>query len=179
MSLSCGGRTSFRDSSNISWVPDTTYVTTGKTTTITYSEGSSSLNISARFFPNSGRRKCYRIPANNSTTLVLVRAKFVYKNYDGLGKPPKFYVSIGTSIASTINLAEDDPWSEEFLWTVNMDTLPFCLIAMPKGGSPVISSLEIRPLPQGAYTNGMKEFPNKLLRKSYRIDCGHSNDSIR
>ncbi|KAL9303338.1 hypothetical protein ACSQ67_020601 [Phaseolus vulgaris] len=179
LSLSCGGRTSFRDSSNISWVPDTTYVTTGKTTTITYSEGSSSLNISARFFPNSGRRKCYRIPANNSTTLVLVRAKFVYKNYDGLGKPPKFYVSIGTSIASTINLAEDDPWSEEFLWTVNMDTLPFCLIAMPKGGSPVISSLEIRPLPQGAYTNGMKEFPNKLLRKSYRIDCGHSNDSIR
>ncbi|WVZ16266.1 hypothetical protein V8G54_009248 [Vigna mungo] len=178
-SLSCGGRTSFRDSSNISWVPDTTYVTTGKTTTITYSDGSNSLNISARFFPNSRRRKCYRIPANNSTTLVLVRAKFVYKNYDGLGKPPKFYVSIGTSIAATINLAEDDPWSEEFLWTVNMDTLSFCLIAMPEGGSPVISSLEIRPLPQGAYTNGMTDFPNKLLKKSYRIDCGHSNDSIR
>jgi len=180
LSLSCGGRTSFRDSSNISWVPDTTYVTTGKTATITYSDGSNnSLNISARFFPNSRRRKCYRIPANNSTALVLVRAKFVYKNYDGLGKPPKFYVSIGTSIAATINLAEDDPWSEEFLWTVNMDTLSFCLIAMPGGGSPVISSLEIRPLPQRAYTNGMTDFPNKLLRKSYRIDCGHSNDSIR
>ncbi|XP_017440844.1 probable LRR receptor-like serine/threonine-protein kinase At5g48740 isoform X1 [Vigna angularis] len=178
-SLSCGGRTSFRDSSNISWVPDTTYVTTGKTTTITYSDGSNSLNISARFFPNSRRRKCYRIPVNNSTTLVLVRAKFVYKNYDGLGKPPKFYVSIGTSIAAAINLAEDDPWSEEFLWTVNMDTLSFCLIAMPEGASPVISSLEIRPLPQGAYTNGMTDFPNKLLKKSYRIDCGHSKDSIR
>ncbi|RDY10601.1 putative LRR receptor-like serine/threonine-protein kinase, partial [Mucuna pruriens] len=179
LSLSCGGRTSFRDSSNISWIPDTTYITTGKTTTINYSDGSSSLNIPARFFPNSGRRKCYRIPANNSTTLVLVRAKFVYKNYDGLGKPPKFSVSVGTAIAATINLAESDPWSEEFLWTVNKDTLPFCLIAIPKGGSPVISSLEIRPLPQGAYTNGMADFPNKLLRKSYRIDCGYSNDSIR
>ncbi|TKY68624.1 LRR receptor serine/threonine-protein kinase [Spatholobus suberectus] len=179
LSLSCGGRTSFRDSSNILWVPDTTYITTGKITTITYSDGSSSLNISARFFPNSRRRKCYRIPANNSTTLVLVRAKLVYKNYDGQGKPPKFSVSIGTAIAATIDLAEDDPWSEEFLWTVNKDTLVFCLNAIPNGGSPIISSLEIRALPQGAYTNGMADFPNKLLRKSYRIDCGHSNDSIR
>ncbi|XP_029124668.1 probable LRR receptor-like serine/threonine-protein kinase At5g48740 isoform X2 [Cajanus cajan] len=179
LSLSCGGRTSLRDSSNISWVPDSTYITSGKTTTITYSDGSSSLNISARFFSNSRRRKCYRIPANNSTTVVLVRAKFVYKNYDGLGKPPKFSVSVGTAIAATINLAESDPWSEEFLWTVNKDTLSFCLIAIPKGGSPVISSLEIRPLPQGAYTNGMTNFPNKLLRKSYRIDCGHSNESLR
>ncbi|RZB60260.1 probable LRR receptor-like serine/threonine-protein kinase At5g48740 isoform X1 [Glycine soja] len=179
LSLSCGGRTSFRDTSNISWVPDTSYITTGKTTTITYSDDSSALNISARFFLNSRRRKCYRIPVNNSTTLVLVRATFLYKNYDGLGKPPKFSASIGTAIAATINLAESDPWSEEFLWTVNKDTLSFCLNAIPKGGSPVISSLEIRPLPQGAYTNGMADFPNKLLRKSYRIDCGHSNGSIR
>ncbi|KAL2319246.1 hypothetical protein Fmac_028215 [Flemingia macrophylla] len=179
LSLSCGGRTSLRDSSKILWVPDTTYITSGKTTTISYSDGSSSFNNSARFFPNSGRRKCYRIPANNSTTLVLVRAKFLYKNYDGLRKPPKFSVSVGTAIAITINLAESDPWSEEFLWTVNEDTLIFCLIAIPKGGSPVISSLEIRPLPQGAYTNGMTNFPNKLLRKSYRIDCGHSNESLR
>ncbi|KAG4940846.1 hypothetical protein JHK87_044717 [Glycine soja] len=169
----------FRDTSNISWVPDTSYITTGKTTTITYSDDSSALNISARFFLNSRRRKCYRIPVNNSTTLVLVRATFLYKNYDGLGKPPKFSASIGTAIAATINLAESDPWSEEFLWTVNKDTLSFCLNAIPKGGSPVISSLEIRPLPQGAYTNGMADFPNKLLRKSYRIDCGHSNGSIR
>ncbi|KAK7286812.1 hypothetical protein RJT34_22075 [Clitoria ternatea] len=179
LSLSCGGRTRFKDSSNISWVPDTTFIATGKTASITYSDGSSTMNISARFFRNSRRRNCYRIPVNNATTLVLVRAKFVYKNCDGLGKPPKFSVSIGTTIAATINLAEDDPWSEEFLWTVNKDTLSFCLNAIPKGGSPVISSLEIRPLPQGAYTNGMEDFPNKLLRKSYRIDCGHTNDSIR
>ncbi|XP_057458612.1 probable LRR receptor-like serine/threonine-protein kinase At5g48740 isoform X2 [Lotus japonicus] len=158
---------------------DTTYITTGKTTTITYSDGTSSLNISARFFPDSRNRKCYRIPLNNATTLVLVRAKFVYKNYDGLGQPPTFFVSIGTALAAKVNLTENDPWSEEFLWTVNKDTLAFCLNAIPNGGSPVISSLEIRPLPQGAYTSGMQDFPNKLLRKSYRIDCGHNNDFIR
>lgn len=179
LSLSCGGRTSFNDSSSISWSPDTTFITTGKITTITYNNGASRSNVSARFFPNPRGRKCYRIPVNNATSLVLVRAKFVYKNCDGLGRPPTFSVSLGTAIAATINLAKDDPWTEEFLWTVNKDTLLFCLVATPSGGSPVISSLEIRPLPHGAYTSGMEDFSNKLLRKSYRIDCGHTNESIQ
>lgn len=52
--------------------------------------------------------------------------------------------------AAKVNLTENDPWSEEFLWTVNKDTLAFCLYAIPNGGSPIISSLEIRPLPQGS-----------------------------
>ncbi|XP_057743902.1 probable LRR receptor-like serine/threonine-protein kinase At5g48740 [Arachis stenosperma] len=179
LSLSCGGRKSFIDSNNISWVPDTNYITTGKTTTITYTDGSVSTNVSARFFSNSRRRKCYRIPMNNATNLVLVRANFVYKNYDGLAVPPTFSVSLGTSIAATVNLSEHDPWTEEFLWMVNKDTLPLCLIAVSDGGSPVISSLEIRPLPRAAYMNAMADFPNKLLRKSYRIDCGYTGHSIR
>lgn len=116
---------------------------------------------------------------NNETTLILLRAKFVYKNYDGLGKPPTFYVSLGTAIAAKINLAKKDPWTEEFLWSVNKDTLPFCLNSVPSGGSPVISLLEIRPLPKGSYTRGKEDFPDKLLRMSYRIDCGHINESIR
>ena len=177
--MSCGGTTSFSDSSIISWVPDATYVTSGKTTTINYSDSSYSKNVSARFFPHSRGRACYRIPVSNATTLVLVRAKFVYKNYDGLEKPPTFSVSLGTAIGANINLTKVDPWTEEFLWTVNKETLPFCLNAIPSGGSPVISSLEIRPLPKGSYTNGREDFPNKLLRKSYRIDCGHTNESIQ
>ncbi|MED6106121.1 hypothetical protein PIB30_002014 [Stylosanthes scabra] len=180
LSLSCGGRKSFNDSNNISWVPDTNYITTGKTTTINYTDhGSISKNVSARFFSNSRRRKCYRIPMNNATNLVLVRANFMYKNYDGLAVPPRFSVSVGTSIAATVDLSEHDPWIEEFLWTVNKDTLPFCLVSVPDGGSPVISSLEIRSLPRAAYMNAMADFPNKLLRKSYRIDCGYTGDSIR
>ncbi|KAK2414183.1 putative LRR receptor serine/threonine-protein kinase [Trifolium repens] len=179
LSLSCGGKTSFNDSSNISWFQDTPYITTGKTTTINYNDGSLSTNISARFFPYSRRHACYRIPVNNATSLILVRAKFVYKNYDGHRKPPTFYVSLGTAIAAKINLAKNDPLIEEFLWEVNKDTLVFCLNSIPNGGSPIISLLEIRPLPKGSYIKGKEDFPNKLLRMSYRIDCGHINESIR
>ncbi|XP_054784698.1 probable LRR receptor-like serine/threonine-protein kinase At5g48740 isoform X2 [Prosopis cineraria] len=178
LSLSCGGRTSFNDSSNISWTPDTAYISTG-TTAISYNDNDSSSYVSLRFFPDSQGRKCYKLPLTNVTSLVLVRAKFVYNNYDGLEHPPTFSVSLGTAIAAIVNLTKDDPWTEEFLWTVNTDTLPFCLLAASHGGFPVISSLEIRPLPPGAYTNGMEYFSNKLLRKSYRIDCGYTNESIR
>ncbi|KAJ7961525.1 putative Kinase [Quillaja saponaria] len=179
LSLSCGGRTSFIDSSNISWVTDTAYISTGNTATINYIEGTSSSSIPVRFFPDSAGRKCYRIPVKNTTSLVLVRAQFVYKNYDGLGKPPKFSVSLGTAITATINLAKLDPWTEEFIWTVTRETLSLCLNTIPNGGSPVISSLELRPLPQGSYTRDMKDFPSKLLRKSYRINCGYTNGSLR
>lgn len=171
MSISCGGTTSYVDSLNISWVPDGEYVSTGNI--------SSSSSVPIRVFPDSQGRECYRLPVNNVSSLVLVRAQFQYKNYDGLGKPPAFSVSLGTAITSTINLTANDPWTEEFVWPVNKDTLSFCLLAIPDGGSPVISSLEVRPLPQGAYASGMGDFPNKSLKKSYRINCGYPNGSLR
>ncbi|KAK2649246.1 hypothetical protein Ddye_016735 [Dipteronia dyeriana] len=172
LSLSCGGTKSYIDSSNISWVSDSAYINTGNTT-------STIDNVPLRFFPDFQGRKCYRLPVKNVASLVLVRARFVYKNYDGLSKPPSFSVSLGTAIATTIDLATNDPWTPEFLWPVNKDTLSFCLHSIPDGGSPVISSLEVRPQPQFAYQTGMEDFPNHLLWKRYRINSGHVNASLR
>ncbi|KAK0583416.1 hypothetical protein LWI29_036747 [Acer saccharum] len=173
LSLSCGGTKSYIDSSQISWVSDSAYINTGNTT-------STIDNVPLRFFPDFQGRKCYRLPVKNVSSLVLVRARFVYKNYDGLSKPPSFSASLGTAIATTIDLATNDPWTPEFVWPVNnKDTLSFCLHSIPDGGSPVISSLEVRPQPLFAYQTGMEDFPNHLLRKSYRINSGHVNASLR
>lgn len=179
LSLSCGGTANYVDSSNISWLSDSAYISTGNTTIINYVEGTSSLSAPIRFFPDSQVKACYRLPVKNVSSLVLVRAKFLYRNYDGLNKPPSFSVSLGTAIASTINLATNDPWTEEFVWPIIKNTILFCLHRVPDGGSPVISSLEIRPLPQGAYHNGSGDSPSKFLRKSYRINSGYTNGSIR
>ncbi|KAL5794798.1 hypothetical protein ACOSP7_003392 [Xanthoceras sorbifolium] len=175
LSLSCGGTKSYIDSFNISWVSDSAYINTGNTTTTTDNVG----GVSLRFFPDFQGRKCYGLSVKNVSSLVLVRAQFVYKNYDGLSKPPSFSVSLGTAIATTIDLATNDPWTEEFLWPVDKDTLSFCLHSIPDGGFPVISSLEVRPQPQGAYQTGMEKISNKLLRKSYRINSGYVNGSLR
>lgn len=177
LSLSCGGTTTFIDSSNISWIPDTDYIVAGNTSTVDNSKGSSSSNDHVRFFPDPRARKCYKLPLKNSSSSVLIRAQFVYKNYDKLGKPPTFSVSIGTAITATVNLNSHDPWIEEFVWPVNKETVSFCLHSIPQGGSPLISSLELRPMPRGAYDNGL--LPSQALRKSYRINCGYTNGSLR
>ncbi|XP_058198058.1 probable LRR receptor-like serine/threonine-protein kinase At5g48740 [Rhododendron vialii] len=179
LSLSCGGMTSFVDSSNLTWVSDGNYVSIGNTATASFVEGTSSSQLPIRFFPNSPGRKCYRLPVRNISSSILVRTQFVYKNYDGLSKPPAFSVSLGTAISTTINLSRTDPWTEEFIWLVNKDILPLCLQSLPDAGFPVISTLEVRPLPEGAYRTGMEDFSNKFLRKSYRISCGCNNVSLR
>uniref|UniRef100_A0A6N2NDS8 non-specific serine/threonine protein kinase n=1 Tax=Salix viminalis TaxID=40686 RepID=A0A6N2NDS8_SALVM len=181
LSLSCGGTTDYVDASNISWVSDGAYISSGESTSIDYIEGTSSSNSPLRFFPDDKSPKCYKLPVkkNMSSSMVLVRARFVYKNYDRLGKPPVFSVSLGTAFTSTVDLTSNDPWTEEFLWPVNYkDSLSFCLHSVPHGGSPVISSLEVRPFPRGAYHAGMEDFPNKSLRKAYRINSG-CNESLR
>ncbi|XP_057480750.1 probable LRR receptor-like serine/threonine-protein kinase At5g48740 isoform X1 [Actinidia eriantha] len=177
LSLSCGG-TSFVDSSNIKWVSDSDYVTIGNTATVNFVEGTEYSQVPVRFFPNSPGRKCYRLPVNVSSS-VLVRAQFAYKNYDSLDTPPAFSVSLGTAISTTVNLTSTDPWTEEFIWPVNKDSLPLCLQSIPGAGFPVISTLEVRPLPQGAYKTGLEDFPNNFLRKSYRINCGYNDGSLR
>ncbi|KAK1420603.1 hypothetical protein QVD17_22325 [Tagetes erecta] len=180
-SISCGGAMNFVDSNNISWEPDSGYITKGNTTTVNLNSSATS-STSLRFFPDSGTRKCYKLPMNYKAlaSLILVRANFVYKNYDGLQQPPLFSVSLGTAIAANINLAVKDPWVEEFIWQPNnREILLLCLNSVPNGGYPVISSIEIRPVPQGGYYSGMEDFANKLLRKCYRINCGYTNGSIR
>ncbi|KAL2488173.1 putative LRR receptor-like serine/threonine-protein kinase [Forsythia ovata] len=177
LSLTCGGTTSYVDSYNISWIPDADYISTGNITSV---EGASSFRLPVRFFPDSQGRNCYRLPPiTNVTSLVLVRTQFVYKNYDGLGKPPVFSVSLGTAMVTTVNLTRTDPWIEEFIWPANKEVLPLCFHSTPNGGFPVISSLELRPLPQGAYNTALGDSIYKLLRKSYRINCGYTDGSLR
>ncbi|KAK6141836.1 hypothetical protein DH2020_024420 [Rehmannia glutinosa] len=179
LSLTCGGNTNYVDSSNISWTPDGYYVTTGNMTNVVFPEGTSSTSLPVRFFPDSSGRNCYRLPIQNTSSLILVRTQFVYKNYDGLKKPPVFSVSLGTAMTTTVNLAHTDPWIEEFIWPANKDVLPLCFHAIPNGGFPVISSLELRPLPQGAYRSAVGDSNDKLLKKSFRINCGYNDGPLR
>jgi len=179
LSLSCGGTSTLVDSSNITWVSDGSYVTTGNVTTVEFVEDTLSSQAPVRFFPDFPGRKCYRLPVKDLPSSVLVRAQFVYKNYDRLSKPPAFSVSLGTAISATINLTDTDPWTEEFIWPVSQDVLPVCLQSIPNAGFPVISKLEVRPLPEGAYRTGLEDFPNKFLRKSYRMNCGYNNGSLQ
>ncbi|KAL0658378.1 hypothetical protein Bca4012_078963 [Brassica carinata] len=178
LSLSCGG-SSYTAAYNISWVSDNDYIETGNTTAVTYIEGTSTSTVPIRFFPDSQSRQCYKLPVRKDLSSVLIRATFVYRNYDSQNQPPVFRVSLGRSVTSTVDLRTKDPWIEELVWPVNKDSLSLCLLAVKGRGSPVISSLEVRPLPLGAYRNSLEDSPNVILRRSYRINSGYTNGTIR
>lgn len=143
-------------------------------------EGASTTSVPIRFFPDSRGRQCYKLPVKKKDlSSVLVRANFVYRNYDSQNSPPAFHVSIGRRITTTVDLRTNDPWIEELVWPVNEDSLMLCLLAVKGRGIPVISSLEVRPLPSGAYRNSLEGSPNVVLRRSYRINSGYTNGTIQ
>lgn len=76
---------------------------------------------------------------------------------------------------SLVNLTKLDPWVEEFIWRVQKGALRFCLHSLANGGFPVISSLEMRPLPDGAYSSNLDGLGGSLLRKRFRINCGYGH----
>lgn len=178
LSLSCGG-SSYTAANNISWVSDNDYIETGNTSMVTYIEGTSTSTVPIRFFPDSRGRQCYKVPVRKDLSSVLIRGKFVYRNYDSQNSPPAFHVSLGRRITGTVDLRTNDPWIEELVWPVNKDSLLLCLLAVRGRGIPVISSIEVRPLPLGAYRNNLEESPNIILRRSYRINSGYTNGTIR
>uniref|UniRef100_A0A1J3ELI2 non-specific serine/threonine protein kinase n=3 Tax=Noccaea caerulescens TaxID=107243 RepID=A0A1J3ELI2_NOCCA len=179
LSLSCGG-SSYTTAYNISWVSDNDYIETGNTSTVTFMEENSTSSVPIRFFPDSRGRQCYKLPVKKKDlSSVLIRAKFVYRNYDSQNSPPAFHVSLGRRITTTVDLRTNDPWIEELVWPVNEDSLMLCLLAVKGRGIPVISSLEVRPLPLGAYRNSLEGSPNVVLRRSYRINSGYTNGAIQ
>lgn len=176
LSLSCGGSTVYTDPLNLTWIPDTAYVTTGYASSASSIYAKSPTRSPLRFFPTSDRQapNCYKLPTKNFS-VILIRSKFSYNNYDGKEKPPAFLVSLGTTNVSLVNLTKLDPWIEEFIWRVQKDTHRFCLHSLANGGFPVISSLEMRPLPDGAYSSNLDVFGDSLLRKRFRINCGYDH----
>ncbi|KAG2261150.1 hypothetical protein Bca52824_068229 [Brassica carinata] len=100
LSLSCGG-SSYTAAYNISWVSDNDYIETGNTTAVTYIEGTSTSTVPIRFFPDSQSRQCYKLPVRKDLSSVLIRATFVYRNYDSQNQPPAFRVSLGRSELET------------------------------------------------------------------------------
>ncbi|CAA0308877.1 unnamed protein product [Arabidopsis thaliana] len=115
-----------------------------------------------RYFPN-GIRNCYNLNVTQDTR-YLVRAGFMYGNYNGLDSPPEFDLYIGRTWWETISTMGDPDtnWaslrseqrgygtSSEIIHTPKSNTLQICLVRT-NDGIPFISVLELRPLSNNIY----------------------------
>ncbi|CAF2334974.1 unnamed protein product [Brassica napus] len=98
-----------------------------------------------RYFPN-GTRNCYNLSVEKGRN-HLIRAYFIYANYDGFDINPNFDLYLGPNLWDTIDLQEQ----------VNGTTTPF------------ISTLEIRPMGNDTYitdSGSLKFFFRRYLTES-------------
>ncbi|RZS14591.1 hypothetical protein BHM03_00046302, partial [Ensete ventricosum] len=156
ISIDCGNsKSDYVDhSTNITYVSDDRFIDVGSDFYIQSNYINSSvptLQLNLRSFPD-GVRNCYTLPVPPNST-YLVRATFMYGNYDG-GKNSQiiqFDLHIGVDHWKTMTISDPSAiYTAEALSLATANSTSVCLIDTG-GGTPFISSLELRPFENGDY----------------------------
>ncbi|XP_050119800.1 probable LRR receptor-like serine/threonine-protein kinase At4g29180 isoform X10 [Malus sylvestris] len=185
ISIDCGSPSKLYEDTdtNITYSPDGDYIDTGINQNISsefmYPKNPNlPLPLSdLRSFPQ-GNKNCYTLkPEAGNGSLNLIRATFLYGNYDGENKLPEFDLYLGVNFWSTVRFENaSDIVTKEILGFAESNTVDICLIN--KGlGTPFISALEFRPLNGSTYGTEFGTSASLVLIE--RLDIGQGNGTGR
>ncbi|XP_062182367.1 probable LRR receptor-like serine/threonine-protein kinase At1g67720 [Phragmites australis] len=177
ISLDCGGADDHTDGIGIQWTSDANFVSGGQTAQLLVQNDLQKQFSTVRYFPADNRKYCYTMNVRNRTR-YLVRASFLYGNFDNSNVYPKFDLSLGATSWSTIVIDDaTTPVVEEAVILAAAPTLSVCL-SNASTGQPFISTLELRQFNGSLYyTTDEARF---FLTLSARINFGaESNESVR
>lgn len=103
-----------------------------------------------RSFPGA-TRVCYTLRPSQLSVKFLIRASFLYGNYDGLNSIPSFDLFLGVEKWDTIVLADAaTPLVKEIMHIPSSNYTSLCLVSTELG-TPFISAIEVRPLKNNTY----------------------------
>ncbi|KAM0839454.1 hypothetical protein ACQ4PT_060304 [Festuca glaucescens] len=107
--------------------------------------------LNVRSFPGA-RRSCYTIPAPAPAgSKYLIRATFIYGNYDGLNRLPVFDLHLGVNFWTTVNITRPGMAQiAEVIAFVPGEYVQVCLVDTGSG-TPFISGLDLRPMTNKLY----------------------------
>lgn len=156
ISLDCGLPTNKlspykEESTGLQFTSDATFIQTGKTGKIQANLESRFLTpyTSLRYFPD-GKRNCYNLRVEKART-HLIRARFLYGNYDGKDISPKFDLYLGPNPWDTIDLYRlENGTRREIFHIPTSNSLQICLVKTGET-TPLITALEIRPMDNDTY----------------------------
>ncbi|XBJ06922.1 hypothetical protein VPH35_012507 [Triticum aestivum] len=150
------------DTTTLAYVSDSGFTDAGTNYNISAEYlGFSRRGHNLRSFPD-GVRNCYTLRSLVSGLKYLIRASFLYGNYDGLNRPPaSFDLHIGVNFWKTVNIStwgadQGNTAVVEAIVVVPDDLLQVCLVNTG-GGTPFISSLDLRPLKRTFYPQATAE----------------------
>ncbi|KAK2418076.1 putative LRR receptor serine/threonine-protein kinase [Trifolium repens] len=173
VSLDCGGTESFTDEIGLEWTTDNK-LNYGETSTISVANETRKQYRTLRHFPADSRKYCYTLDVI-SRTRYLLRATFLYGNYDENNVYPKFDISVGATHWSTIVISDANIIeSRELIFLASSSTVSVCL-SNATTGQPFISTLELRQFNGSIYfTEYEQQF---YLSVSARINFGAESDA--
>ncbi|KAL4576558.1 hypothetical protein LXL04_012654 [Taraxacum kok-saghyz] len=176
VSLDCGGEKTHTDNLGLEWTPDDQFIY-GTTTKISIENEPRQQYQTLRYFPADNRKYCYSLNVK-ARTRYLIRATFLYGNFDNSNVYPKFDISLGPTHWSTIVISDANTIeSQELIFLASDPTISVCL-SNSKTGFPFISTLELRQFNGSIY---LTPFENQFfLSVSARINFGAENqDPVR
>ncbi|CDY56102.1 BnaC02g44350D [Brassica napus] len=104
----------------------------------------------------------------------LIRARFIYGNYDGLDINPKFDLYLGPNLWATVDLHRADNGTRREIFHIpTSSSLQICLVKTGET-TPLISALEIRPLGNKSYSTSFGS-----LNLFFRIYLNQSDTYLR
>ncbi|CAI9273327.1 unnamed protein product [Lactuca saligna] len=172
ISLDCGGDKNHTDNLGLEWIPDDE-IKYGTTTKISIENENRRQYQTLRYFPADNRKYCYSLNVKTRTR-YLIRATFLYGNFDNNNVYPKFDISLGPTHWSTIVISDANTIeSQELIFLASDPTISICL-SNSKTGLPFISTLELRQFNGSIY---LTPFENQFfLSVSARINFGAENE---
>ncbi|URE25643.1 Leucine-rich repeat receptor-like protein kinase [Musa troglodytarum] len=156
INIDCGipENSSYLDQSlGITYVSDSQFIDTGVNHDVSpaYVSDLAQRYLTVRSFPD-GPRNCYTFKSMTPGLKYLIRATFLYGNYDSKYSPSiQFDLYLGVNLWKTINLT--DPSSYFFTEVITEATatlISVCLVNTGRG-TPFISGLDLRPMVASLY----------------------------
>lgn len=160
----------------LQYTSDASFIRSGINKNISSKFSSTTLHKSltnVRSFPQ-GKRNCYTLrPPEGHGTMYLIRASFMYGNYDELNQVPQFDLYIGVNMWDSVKLDNASHLvMKEILHAPSDDDIYVCLVNIGCG-EPFISSLEVRHFHDSSYRT-----ESGSLALYRRLDAGSTTNEV-
>ncbi|KAK4478619.1 hypothetical protein RD792_014108 [Penstemon davidsonii] len=173
VSLDCGGNENFTDDLGLTWSPDN-HMKSGEIASISVANETRKQYQTLRYFPADNKKYCYTLNVITRTR-YLIRASFLYADFDNNNVYPKFDISFGPTHWATMVISDANTIEvQELIFLATEPTISICL-SNATTGQPFISTLELRQFNGSIYFN---QFENQFfLSVSARINFGADSDA--
>lgn len=174
--IDCGGTNTHTDDIGLQWTPDSNYLF-GQSANTSFVNSNKTQYKTVRFFPANDRKYCYIL--NVTTGLrYLVRATFLYGNFDNTNVYPKFIISLGATLWDLIIINDAHTTVvSEIVVLAPSPSLSVCILNASSGVR-FISTIELRQFNGSMYTSYYET--QYFMFLAARVNFGASNNaSIR